>query len=401
MSFIRFLKSLFDRRSAERLFRKGLDEYERREYARAQEIFSQVVEDTPDHVDAHFYSGLCSVFSKDFEGARKSLLTVLEYEPGHFGAHANLGTLYVKMGELDLAISCYQKALDLATGQRGAIHYFMANTFARKGNHAKALPHYLEAVEREPEDLDIQVDLISTFYRLKRWSEVRDLADKILRSIPDNEGVRGQREIADLILKRTISEESLPYFERGLVAYGRNRFGEARKNFEAAVELSPSCSLYHHCLGTTHDLLGDSDEAFDEYLIALREDPSFYRAPEAHTNMAAIYGKKGMFQEAKEACQRAIAMKPDYAMAFANLGSAQLGLGAWDDAREASLRAIELDDENVVAHTSLAFVYYEQGDLHRASEHLEIAETLGASMGPLKGKIENLKKRIGYEESDS
>jgi tetratricopeptide (TPR) repeat protein len=390
----RFIRRRLSVRRMDRVFREGLQRHQERDHDGARERFRTVLVHDPEHVDAHFYLGLSSVFAGDLEEARTALLRVIELDPDHFGAHANLGTLYVKQAEFDQAIACYQKALTLATSQRAAVHYFLANTYARTGKHDKALPHYMEALDEEPHNLTVMSDLVTTFYRLERWNEVKDLSDRVLAADPAREALRGQREIADLVLKGKISSDSLPYFEQGLVAYGRGRYHEARRNFEAAVELSPTCSLYHHCLGTTHDLLGEFDDAFDEYLVALREDPRFYRAAEAHTNLAAIYGKKGMFREARDACRRALEIRPDYPMAFANLGSAYLGMREWQRSREASMRAVALDDDNVIAHTSLAFVSYELGDARAAWVHLRRAEELGTPLEDLRKKLQRLRRDL-------
>ena len=49
----------------------------------------------------------------DFKRAIKSYRKTLEINPDHMGAHYNLGAIYSKTGELNLAIKNYKKACEM------------------------------------------------------------------------------------------------------------------------------------------------------------------------------------------------------------------------------------------------------------------------------------------------
>jgi hypothetical protein len=74
------------------------------------------------------------------------------------------------------------------------------------------------------------------------------------------------------------------------------------------------------------------DVAFDAYQRALELDAT---CAEAHCNLGALYHLTGLYAEAIAACETAIALRPDFAMAHTNLGFSLLICGdfvrGWDE----------------------------------------------------------------------
>jgi adenylate cyclase len=103
--------------------------------------------------------------------------------------------------------------------------------------------------------------------------------------------------------------------------------------------------------------------------------------------LKATIQNKGRVERSMQLCEEAIALDPEYALAYSTLstGHAQLViLGASDSPRESLRRAVELgkkavalDESSSFAHANLAFPYQFLGELDKAIEEAEKAVSLG------------------------
>ena len=91
------------------------------------------------------------------------------------------------------------------------------------------------------------------------------------------------------------------------------------------------------------------------------------------TNLASALQAEGRGNEAVEHYQRAIAIQPDYAPAYNNLGVAEHSAGQLDKAFTAFQRAVDMKPEYPDAHYNLANVLLEKNQPEEAAEHFRIA----------------------------
>jgi protein O-mannosyl-transferase len=109
------------------------------------------------------------------------------------------------------------------------------------------------------------------------------------------------------------------------------------------------------------------DETLWRYAIAVDGE-----AVMAHTNLAMILTAKGRADEAIQAADNAIALKPTYASAFGAKGLAYDVKGDTARALEAYQRAIILDSNYIDAYSNLANIYLQSG---RYDEAISLYET--------------------------
>ena len=95
-----------------------------------------------------------------------------------------------------------------------------------------------------------------------------------------------------------------------------------------------------------------------------------------NTNLATVFWRQGKFDEAADACGRAIAANPDLAEAHALLGAIGQARGRAADAIRCFERAVELKPALVTAWVSLADLYKAGGEMEKALEACEKAEEL-------------------------
>lgn len=106
------------------------------------------------------------------------------------------------------------------------------------------------------------------------------------------------------------------------------------------------------------------------YLSTLAVNPHSYRAS---NNLGTLYFAQGRFDDALAQFQRAVADKPDYAVALNNLGAAYEAKG-WRDAAAASYRkAVDLDPSYALARRNLANTMLQNYNFTGAEEQLREA----------------------------
>ncbi len=160
---------------------------------------------------------------------------------------------------------------------------------------------------------------------------------------------------AEYLLRQVVEQNDRfadVYNMLGVIAHSNGDFERAQKNFERAVELSPSYTEARLNLMVVCNDLGRYDQARGLY-AALRDTGSGHapdnfamgRIANMHAEIAQAYSDIGMPSEATRELEKAVALRP----AFLDL------------------------------RTKLAVVYRDAGDLSRAKEHLRIARETDAN----------------------
>ena|SRR6188768_1122675 len=81
--------------------------------------------------------------------------------------------------------------------------------------------------------------------------------------------------------------------------------------------------------------------------------------------------------EAVDLYRKALEVDPNYQDALHGLGIALSNGGRHDEAIEAAKRLIEIDNEDVLAHTSLSMFYMAQGKIEEAEKEGNVAKIMG------------------------
>ncbi len=193
------------------------------------------------------------------------------------------------------------------------------------------------------------------------------------------------------------------------IAYGRKRqLGEALKEYQAVLRLTPHDASAHLGLGDCYYKRGQLDRASHAYRAALRLKPDDARG---HYRLGLVYRKQAQWDKALQAFQNtvhlapeharahyflglayhvqrrqpeaireykiALRLKPDLPEAHGNLGLAYSQQGRWDDALQEYQAALSLNPGYAEAHYLLSVAYEELGREAEARRERRIAEKLG------------------------
>jgi len=130
-----------------------------------------------------------------------------------------------------------------------------------------------------------------------------------------------------------------------------------------AVEVDPTFALAHHHLGVVHLVLGNRWKAAAQFRAATQVDAAI---PEPFKALGDIFmsSPRRLYDQAIEAYQRAITLRPHYADAHVGLGDAKAAKGEHEAAIGHYQKALSLDPLNARVQFALGKIYYSEKGLY-------------------------------------
>ena len=166
--------------------------------------------------------------------------------------------------------------------------------------------------------------------------------------------------------KPTVSLRAFETFVKGQLASlkGTQEGNEAAADLLArAVELDPGFALAQYSLGTVHLALGNRWKAAAQFRASIQLDPAF---PEPYKSLGDLFlaNPRRLFDQAIEAYQKAVEIRPYYAEAYVGLGDARAAKGDTDGAVAQYKKALANNPANPKVHLSLGKIYYAEKGLY-------------------------------------
>ena len=148
----------------------GRTYYEKREYARAEQYLSQVVERNQSFADVYNMLGVIYHDQGQYQKAQRAFEAALRLNPGYTDAALNLAITYNDTGKYREAQETYQQALTRSGAAPGKLDHFvegkLANMYADIGDvylssglYAEAIAEYERALALGPTFVDIRARL--------------------------------------------------------------------------------------------------------------------------------------------------------------------------------------------------------------------------------------------------
>jgi superkiller protein 3 len=130
-----------------------------------------------------------------------------------------------------------------------------------------------------------------------------------------------------------------------------------------AVEVDPTFAVAHYHLGAVHLALGNRWKAAAQFRASTQVDPNI---PEPFKALGDIFlsSPRRLFDQAIEAYERAIAIRPHYAEAHVGLGDAKAAKGENEAAIAHYQKALSLDPLNARVQFALGKIYYSEKGLY-------------------------------------
>ncbi len=325
----------------------------------AAEVFSQLVDKVPGDADAFFYLGVAQAKEQKKTESATAFLRVLELAPGLAEAHWALALLYNERGDgYEDALRRAERGLQL-DAQSGYGHFVLGFIRCSRGENESAETALIKAIELDPTQAHAHYYLALIY--LRRKDEVRAVA----------------------AMERTVEADPTyteAYYSLGTLYARTGRIDDGQRMIELFQRLSRSDMeedhywrlLYrkneplsadkraasHFNLGLVYLQRFELDGAYRQFQAAVEASPTYV---EAIHNTGVVLSLKGRHKEAKARFLQAVELDSNYALAHKNLGHSYLTNGEYEVAEQSFRRALELDMGMVEALNGLSTALIQQG----------------------------------------
>jgi len=147
--------------------------------------------------------------------------------------------------------------------------------------------------------------------------------------------------------------------------------GEIRKSLTSSTD-----AFQNYCMGLVYKESEETYEKAIEHFIKASEDDKGFAAPHFELGWLFTMTGTGMYRSAVKEYKKAIALYPEYAEAYNNLGLIHSRLDGPQSARSAYLKAIEIVPNYVDAHFNLGRLYDSLDQYDKAIEEYRNAVKL-------------------------
>jgi len=269
----------------------GAIAFEKRDFISAEESLLLVLRAAPNHFPSFLLlGGIYYSQGKQLEQAANYLSRYVTAIPNHLPARKLLAATYLKTLEADKAIAVLKSVMDKASGDPQLLG-MLGSAYMQKRDFERGIEFFEQAVAIDPDvaetrtqlavshlatgetgqaisELKIAVDmgqdllqadvlLILTYINQKNFEEALQLADKLVKKMPDN---------------------PVPYNLQGVVHSSEGHLEAARKSFEQVLRLEPMFFSAEMSLARLDELEGNVKNARQRYKNILRKSEGYLSA---------------------------------------------------------------------------------------------------------------------------
>ena len=166
--------------SGETFFKKGKEEFDKKEYHSSFNYFKQSLEIDPTYAKAYFGLGYLYARFEMNDAATRMYEMALRFDPNYVDPMNNLAMMYYHAGNYDDAVQLFQKALALDS-QNADCQYNLGSLLLEKNQPEDALQLFQKAATLRPDDPAIYNDMGLAYEKLGKKQEAEDSWQKVLQ----------------------------------------------------------------------------------------------------------------------------------------------------------------------------------------------------------------------------
>lgn len=310
--------------SPEGALKKGLAEFNRKEYSKAVSCLNQAAAEIDNSAELYYTMGLAYLHLGDMDKALDALNKTMDLAPAHYEALVCCGQIAYYKNELESARKYYQLALKMAKDphKKAVLFTSMALTESGLKNNGLARLYLIRALHCDRSYAPAFYNL-GSLYRdkfgfkkesLKCFEKFLGLADR-----DEQHYAKAQKNIKRLQenIKRTTSNANvkrdptatLKYLEEGAMFQAKKKYREAIRSYDAALKADPMVFSAAYGRAMAYQKLNSDRDAFAAFKKALEINPEHQ---DSYARAAEIALSLKRYSEGAAILDRAIAHYPDY-----------------------------------------------------------------------------------------
>jgi protein O-mannosyl-transferase len=312
----------------------------------------------------------------------------LQLCPYYSYLYDNMAILKAAENQPDSAEVYFNRAMALSPGE-SAVYFFYARFLHQQNKDDEAIRNLKQCLAISPSEVDARYLLMNIYQDDEDWQGLADAANKTLALFPGDATAKAylqssqlkKSKITEAVEYAKLHPTAGNYIDLSLLYFNHRIYDSCISAAGQALKLDSTNKLAYNNIGSAYNALGDWSKAEVAFNHALKIDPGFSLAinnlawcrkqenmithldstfaaaktPDDYLNISLLYYNKGLYQKTIDACKKAIALKPDFALAYNNMCSAYNNLKLWDSAIAAGEKAVLLAPDNKLAKNNLAF----------------------------------------------
>lgn len=212
---------------------------------------------------------------KEWEKAIDAFSQILEKEQDNAEIYNNLALCYSYVGEQEQAEKFFHKALGI-NPKLPEVYINLADLYFKQRNFADAIDLLLSGTYQIPENLVLKHYLARVYMEDARLDLAIDELDKILEEQPENYDA---------------------YYDLGRIYFELGNYDLAIENFENVLLHKTDTAWGYYYLAQAYEANNEVDKAISNYLKAIATDETFYPA---YKKVAILFLARNDFEDAIE-----------------------------------------------------------------------------------------------------
>ena len=235
---------------------------------------------------------------EQYPDAIEQYKTYLKAFPNDANAYKNLGLVYKKQNDIELALFNLEKSYSLDPSDND-IKKELALCYHYKQDYINALKFYNMALTTEPDNYEILANKALTLHAMSNYVAAIDLYKQLLDKKPNER------------LQSNLAAATISY---GYDLYDKKDYGQAILYFEDAIELTPKEASAYFGYAQANDKMGCYETALENYRKAVSLAPGNI---EYNTTLSMFMANhqmeaaKASAKEAEEAVDKTVTVTPD------------------------------------------------------------------------------------------
>ncbi|MBP0002054.1 MAG: tetratricopeptide repeat protein [Cyanobacteria bacterium SID2] len=237
---------------SETLFLEGIEQFERGNYVRAEQVFSQLIEVEPQLPEAYYNRARSREALQQYDRAIEDYSTAVRLRPEYTAAYINRGNVYwtsaTSADDIAAALSDFDRAIELEPS--APIPYLnRGNVYAMLGDLQRALDDYDRAIELEPDYVEAHYNRALTLSELGQIEAALASYANALDAVPAE-----------------APAYAIPiYLNRGMLWLEQSEPYAAIEDFERVLSIDANNPEAYGNRGLAYVSLGNREQAIEDF----------------------------------------------------------------------------------------------------------------------------------------